>query len=269
MEANFGTLTTADGLSLLTRHWPAEAASATVLIVHGLGEHSGRWDHVGSRFAEQGFDTHALDLRGHGKEELSAVDIEDFNHYLQDVELMSDRLRSPDRPLVIYGHSMGGLISLGYVVAGHPAPDLLVLSAPALSGGNVVLRTAAKLLSKVVPSFAMSGSIKGEHLSRDPEVGERYFADPQVLTKGTTRFGAELFSAMGRVTEALDQLDVPTLVIHGTDDKLVPPSASAPLAASPHVTRKLFPGFRHELHNEPDADEALDFVTGWIKERLS
>jgi alpha-beta hydrolase superfamily lysophospholipase len=165
---------------------------------------------------------------------------------------------------------MGGLIATAYAESDHDQPDLYVLSAPALdANAPEMLKTAAKLVSKVAPGIRLSAPTKGEQLSRDPAVGEAYFADPLVDVNATARFGAEFLSAMGKARRAVKRITVPTLVIHGGDDTLVPPAASAPLAAVEGVERRVFPGLRHEMHNEPEALDVLDFVAGWLDDQLS
>ncbi len=172
--------------------------------------------------------------------------------------------------MVMYGHSMGGLIATRYAESDHPQPDLLVLSAPALDvNAPVVLKLVAKLVSRVLPGLRLAAPTKGELLSRDPAVGEAYIADPLVDMKATTRFGAEFLDAMARSRAALGSVRVPTLVIHGGDDTLVPPAASAPLAAIAGVDRRVFPGLRHEMHNEPEQLEVLEYVGAWLDRRLS
>lgn len=267
MTSVTGTFSTADGTELFTRHWECAESRARMLIVHGIGEHSGRWEHVGSYFAAAGFDVYSYDQRGHGRTSDGPVDVESFDQFLDDIE---QQLSGLDEPVVIYGHSMGGLIATAYAESDRPQPDLYVLSAPALSASvPAVLRLAATVLSKVTPSMAMKNPIKGEQLSRDPAVAEAYFADPLVYEKATTRFGNAFLNAMDRAREAVDQIRRPILVIHGANDELVPPSASAPLAAVPTVERKLFPGLRHEIHNEPEQDEVLGFVAAWLDDQLA
>ena len=177
--------------------------------------------------------------------------------------------RAEDLPLVIYGHSMGGLIVTLYAESDHPQPDSYVLSAPAL-GADVSppLRMAAAVLSRAAPGLRMGTGLKGEQLSRDAAVGDAYFADPLVSLKGTARFGNELFEAMTCAAANLDAIGVPTLVIHGGDDSIVPVGVSAPLAAVPGVERRVWPGLRHEMHNEPEQAEILAFVGAWLDDRL-
>jgi len=266
------TRTMPDGTELHTTTWTHHEPVGTVVIVHGVSEHAGRWDHVADKFVAAGFEVHCYDQRAHGRSGTGVLDVDDFDRFVSDLAHTVDEVRHADKPLVIYGHSMGGLIATLYAESDYEQPDVLVLSAPPLSSKKSVpapLRLAAKLLGKLVPRFALESPIDGETLSRDPAVGEDYRADPLVVLKGTTRFGRELFAAMDRGGANIAKIHVPTLVIHGADDETVPPEVSAPLAAVPGVERRVFPGLRHETHNEPEKDEVLDFVVRWVKGRLS
>ena len=258
-----------DGRDRLIRRWPNDDAHAQLVTVHGLGEHSGRWEHVGSFFAERGFAVTAFDLRGHGASGGDRVHLEDFDEFLDDLGHVLDGLRQ-DLPTIVYGHSMGGLITLSYGVSDRSQPALYVLSAPAVDAEvPLYLRLAARILGRVAPRIRLANSIKGEQVSRDPAVGERYFADPLVEEKATTQFGRVFLGRLGSIGAELDHLTTPTLVIHGADDPLVPPQASAPLAAVAGVERKLFPGLRHEIHNEPEQGEVLGFVANWLASQLA
>lgn len=264
-----GMMSAADGTDLLIREWKAATPKAQMLIVHGIGEHSGRYEHVGEFFANRGFETSSFDLRGHGKSGGARVDVDNFSEFIDDLELVLGTLPQ-DRPTIVYGHSMGGLIALSHGLSDRPQPDLYVLSAPAMDAdAPAALRIAAKVIAKIRPATRLPNSIKGEQLARDPEVGERYFADPLVDVKATARFGAQLLGQMKSVSGELDRLHVPSLVIHGAEDPLVPPRVSAPLAALDVVERKLFPGLRHEIHNEPESGEVLGFVANWIENQLA
>lgn len=269
MTSTTATIETADGLTLLTREWACDSPQGRVLIVHGLGEHCGRYEHVGDFLVGRGFAVSAFDLRGHGASGGRRIHLDNFEEYLDDVEMVFGTVPD-DLPRIIYGHSMGGLIATSYGVSDRPQPDLYVLSAPALDADvPAPLKIASKALGRLTPTLRMPNSIKGSQLSRDPAVGEAYFADPLVETKATARFGATLMGQMGTVRDHLSALTTPALVIHGADDELVPPRASAPLAAVAGVERKLFPGLRHEIHNEPDQEEVLSFVADWIDAQLA
>jgi len=256
-------------VTLHTRRWPVEQPRASVLLVHGLGEHSGRWEHVGGRFADHGLDTYAFDLRGHGLSTGNRLDVERWSDFLDDVESMIEWARFPGRPLVLYGHSLGGLLCTTYAQSERPQPDLLVLSAPALAASlPSLLQPVVKILARVAPKIRVRTPVKGEQLSRDPGIARAYFADPLVETKVTVRFGAISLAAMRAALEHLDDIGLPLLVIHGGADTLVPTASSAPLGELPLAEREVFANLRHELHNEPEKDRVLDYVTAWVGARL-
>ena len=179
------------------------------------------------------------------------------------------RAANPDLPVVLFGHSLGGLISASYVVDGRPSPDLLVLSSPAL--GAVTprwQRRLAPLLARVVPRLVVPSVVDYEVLSRDPEVQAAYRDDPLRLTGMTAGFGHEVFKAMVATSAALERITMPTYVLHGSDDDLVPAELSRPMDAYPNVTYRLWPGLRHETMNEPEGEEVLAAVAAWLDKAL-
>jgi alpha-beta hydrolase superfamily lysophospholipase len=261
------------GNVIATRHWPAAGRRklASVLIVHGLGEHSGRYDHVARRLAANGIDVHGFDLRGFGASGGRRASLYRWSDYHDDVEarLLHVRELARGRPVVLYGHSLGGLVALGYLLTDRPKPDLLVLSAPALdSDVPRWKRGLARVLSSVAPRLQIRNGFDGSVLSRDPAVGAAYVADPLNYGRTTTRLGDEAMREQERVRASLHRLAVPTLVLHGGQDSLVPASASEPLANVPDVTRIVYDGLRHEVHNEPEWEAVLEDVLAWLRQHL-
>ena len=266
------TLATSGELSpdaplLYLREWLAAGpAWGRVLIVHGIGEHSGRYERTGRLLSKAGLDVQAFDLRGHGLSGGRRVYVRRWSDYLDDVEGRLAALRRPGLPTVLFGHSMGALISLTYACSNRPTPDLMVLSAPPLKatvpGWQRVLVPA---LSRVVPNMVLANPIAGEQLAADPNVAAAYFSDPLVQPRSTARLGAELFWAMKRVPVELGRLRIPTLVIHGGDDTLVPTAGSEPLAAVPGVDRRVLPKLRHETLNEPEGPEVVAGIVLWLR----
>jgi alpha-beta hydrolase superfamily lysophospholipase len=216
--------------------------------------------------AEAGLDVQAFDLRGHGLSGGRRVYVRRWDDFLDDVEVRLTALREPGRPLVLFGHSMGALIALTYACSDRPAPDLLVLSAPPLRA-NVPgwQRVLAPILGRVAPTLVIANPITGDQLARDPAVGVAYFADPLVQPRSTARLGAELFAAMKRARSGLDRLHVPTLVIHGGADTLVPTAGSDPLGELTGVERRVLPNLRHETLNEPEGPDVVAGIVEWLR----
>jgi acylglycerol lipase len=259
-----------DGTPILVRHWAVESGEpwATLVIVHGLAEHSGRYEHVGAHFAASGIDAYAIDLRGFGGSGGPRAWVERWSQLHDDLEQRVGALRgaAPVRKLVLYGHSLGGLVALGYVLDGRSRPDLLVLSAPTMTASIPAWQRAlVAVLGRVAPRMAVANRLNGSVLSRDPAVGVDYFTDPLNVHRTTARFGVLAFAEQRRVSAALDRLTVPTLVIHGGEDRLVPTATSEALGELPPVTRRVFEGLRHETHNEPESEYVLDEVVAWIR----
>ncbi len=256
--------TTPGGLPELRRLWEPESKPwAEVLVVHGLGEHSGRYERTGALMAEAGLRVHSFDLIGFGATGGRRGHIDSWEDFLDQVE---SHVKEAGRPLVLLGHSMGGEIALEYALSNRPRPDLLVLSAPALGGGAPWQKKSAPIVAAIAGKMPVPNALKGEQLSRDPAVGEAYFSDPLVLTKSTARLGADLFKAKDRVRASLHQLDVPTLVLHGGSDTIVPPQSSVALESV--AERRLLVGLRHEIFNEPEGPEVVGQVVEWIRSRL-
>jgi alpha-beta hydrolase superfamily lysophospholipase len=269
---------TRDGLKLLVRRWEPEGRPwARALIVHGLSEHSGRHDRIGTWLARAGIDALAYDQRGWGGSDGTRGDVERWADLLDDLDeaLRFARGQSPGPlPLVLYGHSMGGLVCADYATSGRPLPDLLVLSAPGIdSTHGRFVRMVASTTGRLAPT--MRPPVVPEHpelLCHDPEVGRAFHVDPLAVHRPTARFGARAFSAQRDVRDRLEAIvasgrhfPLPTLVIHGEEDAIVPPGATERLATVPGVTRRAYPGLRHELHHETEGEQVVADVIAWIR----
>jgi alpha-beta hydrolase superfamily lysophospholipase len=264
-------------LDLRTLRWPAAGTTrAHLLLIHGIAEHAERHAHVASRFARAGIETHAYDLRGFGLSDGRRAYVERWSLFHDDLEdrLVATRAVAGGLPLILYGHSMGGLIALGYVLADppRPLPDLLALSAPAIAA--VVprwKRDLADVLGRALPRLEIANNIHAGALSRDPQVEAAYRSDPLNAHSTTTRLGLELFREQARVQSRLTQvgaLPIPTYVLHGAEDPIVPVSSSASLEGRPSVTRRVYPTLRHEMHNEPEATAVIGDTIAWIERSL-
>ena len=264
------TVRARDGTAILVRRWGTVTPPwAHVILVHGIAEHSGRYEDVGDWLAAAGLGVTAYDQRGFGESGGRRAWIDRWSRNHDDLEerIREVRARAGDRPVVVYGHSLGGLLALGYAVADEPRslPDALVLSAPALDTSVPAWkRTMARILDRAAPTMSLKNDFDGAVLSRDPAVGERYLVDPLNQHRTTVHFGAVALAEGARVRAAADRLTVPALVYHGEADELVPPPATEPLAAVPAVTRRTYPQLRHESHNEPEGREVVDDVVAWL-----
>ncbi len=273
----------ADGTEILVRHWPALGADgggvwagppwASVLVVHGINEHSGRYEHVGDRMAAAGLDVWAYDQRGNGESGGRRGYVDRWSQYHDDLaaRLGAVRETSAGRPVVIYGHSLGGLVVAGYLLTDRPKPDVAVLSSPALDATTPLWQKGiAHVLGRLMPTFAIKNDFDGSALSRDPNVGARYEADPLRTRVTLAGFGRAALTEQARVRAGAPRgFGVPTLVIHGTDDSIVPVEATAGLQGAPDVDRRTYPGLRHELHNEPEGPEIIDDVIAWLRTRTA
>jgi acylglycerol lipase len=268
------TTTAGDGTAILVRRWSAAGPPwAHVVLVHGLAEHSGRYEHVGDWMASAGLDVTSFDLRGFGGSGGRRAWVDRWERHHDDLEarLVDVRASADRQPVAFFGHSLGALLALGYVVADQPRPlpDALVISAPAiddtLPGWQ---RIAATLLGRVASTFEFKNAFDGAALSRDPSVAERYVADPLNQHRTTTGFGANAWAEQARVRAAADRVSIPTLVIHGGDDRLVPTASSERFDGLPTVTRRVYPGLRHESHNEPEGQAVIADVVAWLRSVL-
>ncbi len=266
-----GFRTAADGTRLRTRHWdPTGNPRSAVVIVHGLAEHSGRYEHVGAAIAARGHDVRATDLRGFGESEGRRAFIRSWSEYLDDLSGDVAAAAAIGVPVVLLGHSLGGLIAASYALDGAPAPDFLVLSAPAIDSEiSAMKRALARVLGRVAPGRELDNGIDGAQLAHDPAVGERYFADPLLYPRTTLGMGRIALLAQASVRRRIHEIPEPTLVIHGAEDSLVPPAISVPFAAIPHVERIEFPGLRHETFNEDGGALAIGTVADWIERNVA
>lgn len=270
MTSNAYPSETPGGVHEYVRRWEPESATrAELVLCHGIAEHSGRYERVGRRFADAGIAVTAYDQIGFGRSGGRRAWVDEWSDVLDQIQRHVETAKATGRPVILLGHSNGGLFALEYALAERPRPDLLVLSAPGLDGGALWQRLIAPLFARLAPTLRIPNGVKGEQLSRDPAVGEAYFGDPLVETQTTTKYGNELFMAMTRVKSAIGALDVPTLVLHGAADTIVPPQASAALGDLPVVERRIYPALRHELFNEPEGSAIVDEVVEWIDARLS
>jgi acylglycerol lipase len=267
-----GTARMADGTILRTLRWEADDPWAVVEVVHGLGEHGGRYGTVAAAMTGAGIETWAYDHRGNGGSGGPRVYVERWSVLHDDLEARVTALRAlhPGRPVVLYGHSLGGLIACGYVLSGRDRalPDALVLSSPSLDDNQPAWqRPAARILDRLVPRFRIANSLPDNGLTRDVAENAKAEADPLCIDRSTVRWGAEAFKEQDRLRALLPGLasmPVPTYVLHGSADPIVPVRATEVFEGKGNATRRVHEGLRHECHHEPEHADVLADVVTWI-----
>jgi len=266
-----------DGTALNVYRLPAQGTPrARVAMVHGFAEHGGRYEHVQRYLAERGFETFVLDLRGHGRSSGARTYVRSFADYTDDEEVyLREVLGGSSLPAFALGHSMGALVLARTLQTkeGLPRLDGAVLSSP-FFGLGVKLplwkTLAGKGLSRVIPGFRLPSDLDPGHLSRDPEVGRRYMADPLVVKSATSRWFTATMGAHKTVLRDASKITLPVLMQHGDADSLASLEAAQRVYAnlSGPKTFKLWSDMRHELFNEVDQERVFEHLHEWFAERM-
>lgn len=265
------------GVRIVYDVWTPDTAPRAVLVLsHGLGEYARRYDHVARRFDEAGLVTYALDHRGHGRSGGKRAVVRDIHEYTTDFDTLVGIATREHHGLkrVVLGHSMGGGIVFAYGVERPDNYDLMVLSGPAVAAQDQVsplLALAAKVLGAVVPGLPAQ-DLDVDAISRDPAVVAAYKSDPLVYHgKVTAGIGRALLQVGETMPQRAPALTAPLLVVHGSEDRLIPVAGSHRLVecvGSTDVELKVYPGLYHEVFNEPEREQVLDDVVSWITARL-
>jgi alpha-beta hydrolase superfamily lysophospholipase len=260
------------GLCLFRRAWLPPQPRRVMLLIHGFAEHSGRYEAPGAWFAARGCAVHAYDQRGHGRSDGMRGHVERFDEFLDDATILLDAVKAehPGLPVVLVGHSMGGLILASFLRERRPAVAAAVSSCAAFQLDDALsawrLRLA-RLTRRVAPRASIAANLPLAGLSRDPEVIRQYEEDPLVFHKLTVSLALEMFDAARRLHGGAADVKVPLLVLHGEDDPIAPPQGSRGFSAglvSPGSDLRIYPGLRHEIFNEPEAESVYADVVTWL-----
>jgi alpha-beta hydrolase superfamily lysophospholipase len=261
---------------LYYRHWRVEAPRAVLLLAHGAGEHSGRYLHLADFLGAHGIAVLAPDHPGHGKSPGRRAHIEAFAQFFPALDALCEQAERdyPEVPLILLGHSMGGLIAARYLLERPGRFRAAVLSAPALappappSAFAIWLNT---LLSKLWPTLGVL-QLDAGGISRDPAVVAAYRADPLVHTgKFSARLVTELFAAMEEVHRRAVELRLPLLLMHGDADSMTAVEGSRSLAremAAEYASLRIYPGLYHEIFNEPEQQQVFADLLDWLQSKL-
>lgn len=285
MRHEEGTFKTHDGEALYTQWWYPDGAGkikAHLAVVHGLGEHSGRYEDFAAWFTPLGYAVHAFDLRGHGQSPGVRGYIREWEDIRGDVRVFLGEVQQradgvQDAPLFLIGHSLGGLIVLEYGLFGEvSALSGLVASAPALARGEGVsplVMWLGKMLARFAPQKKLEVGLDVQGLSRNPDVIQAYRDDPLVHGWGTPSGAVAIDGAMKRTVAHAEAWpdDLPLLIVHGGADTICPPTASARFYANVHAPDKMrheYLHFRHEVFNDVGREKVLEDVRIWLADRL-
>lgn len=269
------------GINLFEQWWLPEGGSAkskaAVIFVHGLKDHSRRYAETAKRLAHKNYSVYAFDLRGHGDSEGQRVWVDSFDDYIKDLEVFYDLVakKEPNKPIFIFGHSMGGAIVTIFAIKKIRPVAGIILSAPAIRPTEDVgffTITSARIAGTLTPSLAVL-KLEPEKFSRDQAVVKATKEDPLIYQEnGPARTARELFGAMSYIQEHMHELNVPFIAMHGQKDYLTNYMGSTDLfqkARTKTKTIKLYPETYHDLLHEPEKDKIYEDILTWLEARTA
>ncbi|HEY59594.1 MAG TPA: alpha/beta hydrolase [Anaerolineae bacterium] len=265
-----------DGLQLFAQEWrPKQKPIAAIALVHGLGEHSSRYTHVADFFNKSNIGMVSYDLRGHGKSEGKRGHIPSDESILRDIDflLKETKKRYQGLPIFLYGHSMGGEFILFYSIKKQPKIVGVIATAPSLKPKVPIpfpKYLLAKTMNIIYPSIQMDNGLDRSGLSHDKEVVMKYNHDPLVHGLVSARLGLSIIENGKWILENANNLKIPLLLMVGEKERLVNKQAISNLAKKvSKINFKIWPGLYHELHNEPEKIDVLNYIISWISERIA
>lgn len=268
-------ITTSDRLTLRGHHWPVAQPKTVLLLIHGHGEHAGRYAHVAAYFNQQGAAMLGFDLRGHGLSDGGRGHSPNYGQLLNDADKMLQFAKQtyPNVPVFIYGHSLGGQISLCFLLQKNPNIKGMIATAPLV---DLAFRPPAikvwlgRIVRNILPSLTLKSELNPEHLSHSPQVVAAYIADPLVHSFVSAALGADLLDSATWLQNYKGETPTPLYLLHGGDDQITSMPASRAFARqlTGDKTHHTMPGLYHEIHNEEEYPEILQKVWDWIEIRL-
>ncbi len=266
-----------DNLDIFAQAWEPTMPQpkAVVCLVHGLGEHTSRYAHVAEAFGQQGFVLFGADLRGHGRSGGTRGHISSIEDFMQDIDVSLEqaRLRYPGLPIILYGHSLGGIQVLYYGLTRKPNVKGVIATS---SGLHTALEKQqlkvmmAKVLGALMPNTSIASGLDSTAISRDEKVVKAYTNDPLVHDKISLGFGRAMVGVTSWTLAHAGEFSLPLLLMHGKADTIAFPSSSTEFAAAlkDKCTLVLWDDAYHELHNESEKEEVFKTMTLWMDARL-
>jgi len=269
-----GSFTGKGGIEIFFQKWLVEKAKAVIIIVHGLGEHSGRYENLLRKLSGKKFSVFAIDHRGHGQSDGKKGHIDSFMDYVYDLKLFLEFIKEENKglPVIIYGHSMGGVIAAKYTMTYPDDLSMLVLSSPAFKPTVKIPQwkiELASFFSSRISSLPFGNGLSVADLSHDAEMLSAYENDPFVHKKITARWLVEFIRAGQECLSGAGSIKKPLLVFHGTEDNIADYRAAEKFYNSVSSTLKklfLYEGLYHETINEmpQEREKVLAEISGWI-----
>jgi alpha-beta hydrolase superfamily lysophospholipase len=273
MPTNHFQLKTSDNLTLKGVSWMPEQPKAIALLVHGFGEHIQRYEHVAALFNKKNIGLVAYDRRGHGTSEGQRGHFPNIETEFEDlgIALEYTKTAAGSNPVFLYGHSQGGNFALNYALRKKPTLSGCIITSPWIqltTEPPKALVAIGKVVHKFLPTVSTKAAVNP--LSRDPEVDKKYYADELVHGTITFRAANETMSAGDWLSDFEGKIELPTLLMHGSGDKVTSCEASQAFAnqVSGSLDTKWWDGFYHELHNEPEQVEVIEYMTNWVEKQL-
>jgi alpha-beta hydrolase superfamily lysophospholipase len=261
-----------DGLSLYFQGWQTDIEPKGVIcLVHGLGEHSGRYTQWASFLNQAGYTVLSFDLRGHGKSQGKKGHAPSFDAYMKDISILlgEGEKRFPGLPYFLYGHSLGGILVSNYILREKPQLEGVIITSPgfktALEQQKVKI-VLAKISGSLVPGLSMPTGLDPHAISRDPEVVTKYINDPLVHGVATAAMAKNTFNAISWAFQHASEWSLPLLLMHGEKDQIAFVQGSREFASKikGDCTLKIWPGMYHEIHNEPEKEQVFQYLREWL-----
>ena len=277
-DSTLSTFTASDGDNLAMQDWPLPeglALRGVVVLVHGLGEHAGRYDHVARRLNSWGFAVRGYDQYGHGESDGVRGALPTETRLVDDLADVIDSTRTrmeSGTPLILLGHSMGGLVAATLVALGQVQVDALVLSSPALDPGlNTFQKFLLATLPRIAPNLTVGNGLDPDFISHDPAVVAAYKGDARVHDRISSRLARFIADGGPRVVAHAPDWTAPTLLMYAGADRLVNPEGSRAFAAAaprPLVSAHCFDGLFHEIFNELESEPVFERLRQWLDEKF-
>jgi len=266
------TYQSSDGEEMFARGWtPPGKPKAIITLIHGHGEHTGRYAHVGAALAENGYALLGFDLRGNGKSGGKRGHTPSYSALLDDISafLRQMEVKYPGLPRFLYGHSLGGNLVLNYTLRNKPELHGVIATGPWLKlafnppAPKVML---GKLMNNLAPGFTQASGLETRALSHDDAVVSAYENDPLVHDKISARLFISIYESGLWALEHAAEFPIPLLLMHGSADRVTSCEASKEFAekAGSKATFKMWDGWFHEIHNEPEKAKVIQVMLGWL-----